>query len=68
MPRCSPFTTPMSTESSQQGGAGPAPALRPQEVAEPGWHGTDAMWPWRDRTINSWFGTLRNGYRLAALD
>ena len=39
---------------------------RPQVGAEFGWNGADTMWPWRDRTINSWFGTLRNGYRYAA--
>lgn len=40
---------------------------RPQQGAEQGWNGSDTMWPWRDRTINSWFGTLRNGYRYASL-
>lgn len=40
---------------------------RPQAGAEEGWNGPDTMWPWRDRTINSWFGTLRNGYRYASL-
>ncbi len=40
---------------------------RPQSGAEQGWNGGDTMWPWRDRPINSWFGTLRNGYRYASL-
>ncbi len=35
---------------------------RPKAGAEQGFDGTDSMWPWRDRTINSWFGTIRNGY------
>jgi tyrosinase len=35
---------------------------RPQKGAEKGWNGTDTMWPWKDRNINSWFGTARNGY------
>lgn len=41
---------------------------RPQKGAEQGWNGTDTMWPWRDRTINSWFGTIRNGYMYASLN
>lgn len=40
---------------------------RPQAGAEQGWNGPDTMWPWRNRTINSWFGTVRNGYRYASL-
>lgn len=40
---------------------------RPVRGAEQGWNATDTMWPWHDRTINSWFGTLRNGYRYASL-
>lgn len=40
---------------------------RPQAGAEDGWNGPDTMWPWHDRTINSWFGTLRNGYRYESL-
>jgi len=40
---------------------------RPQQGADDGFNGTDTMWPWFDRSINSWFGTLRNGYRYAKL-
>jgi tyrosinase len=40
---------------------------RPRTGAEFGWNAADTMWPWRDRTINSWFGTVRNGYRYAEL-
>jgi tyrosinase len=29
--------------------------------------GNGSMWPWYDRTINSWFGTERNGFRYASL-
>lgn len=40
---------------------------RPRTGAAYGWNATDTMWPWYDRTINSWFGTERNGYRYASL-
>jgi tyrosinase len=40
---------------------------QPQRRAPEGYIGTDTMWPWYDRTINSWFGTHRNGYRYASL-
>ncbi len=40
---------------------------RPLDGAPFGWNATDTMWPWHDRTINSWFGTVRNGYRYEAL-
>lgn len=40
---------------------------RPRSGAPEGWNAADTMWPWHDRTINSWFGTLRNGYRYARL-
>ena len=46
----------------QQGGH-----YRPRAGAAYGWNPTDTMWPWFDRTINSWFGTERNGYRYASL-
>ena len=36
---------------------------RPQTGAELGYDGEDTMWPWYDRSINSWSSTLRNGYR-----
>lgn len=39
----------------------------PQVGAPDGFNGTDTMWPWHDRTINSWFGTERNGFRYASL-
>lgn len=38
----------------------------PESGAQVGWNATDTMWPWYDRTINSWFGTERNGYTYAA--
>lgn len=40
---------------------------RPQRGAPDGFDGNDTMWPWYDRTINSWFGTERNGFRYASL-
>ncbi|MGI9197264.1 MAG: tyrosinase family protein [Candidatus Nanopelagicales bacterium] len=40
---------------------------KPQSGADYGWNAPDTMWPWYDRTINSWFGTERNGYRYASL-
>ena len=40
---------------------------KPRDGAPYGWNATDTMWPWFDRTINSWFGTERNGYRYASL-
>ena len=40
---------------------------KPGSGAPYGWNATDTMWPWFDRTINSWFGTERNGYRYASL-
>ncbi|MFM8774553.1 MAG: tyrosinase family protein [Actinomycetota bacterium] len=40
---------------------------KPSSGAPYGWKATDTMWPWFDRTINSWFGTERNGYRYASL-
>lgn len=40
---------------------------QPAAGAKQGWNANDTMWPWHDRTINSWFGTLRNGYRYASL-
>ena len=40
---------------------------QPQDGAKYGWNAPDTMWPWYDRTINSWFGTERNGYRYASL-
>lgn len=39
----------------------------PQEGAAVGWNGNDTMWPWHDRTINSWLNTFRNGYRYESL-
>jgi len=39
----------------------------PQRRAPEGFDGNDTMWPWFDRTINSWFGTERNGFRYASL-
>lgn len=39
----------------------------PKRGAEYGWNASDTMWPWFDRTINSWSSTVRNGYRYAAL-
>ena len=39
---------------------------KPRDSAPYGWNATDTMWPWYDRTINSWFGTERNGYRYAS--
>jgi len=39
----------------------------PKKGAAYGWNANDTMWPWFDRTINSWFGTERNGYRYASL-
>jgi len=39
----------------------------PGRGAPYGWNAPDTMWPWFDRTINSWFGTERNGYRYASL-
>ena len=39
----------------------------PTGGAPTGWNGSDTMWPWRDRTIDSWFGTVRNGYRYETL-
>ncbi len=40
---------------------------KPRSGAAEGFNGTDTMWPWFDRTINSWFGTERNGYRYNRL-
>jgi tyrosinase len=40
---------------------------QPQRGAPNGFNGNSTMWPWYDRTINSWFGTERNGYRYASL-
>ena len=40
---------------------------RPKAIGEQGFNGTDTMWPWRDRTINSWFGTIHNGYTYKRL-
>jgi len=40
---------------------------KPGRGAPYGWNAPDTMWPWFDRTINSWFGTERNGYRYASL-
>lgn len=40
---------------------------KPRGQAPYGWNAGDTMWPWYDRTINSWFGTERNGYRYASL-
>lgn len=40
---------------------------RPQAGAQTGWNGDDTMWPWHDRTINSWLSTARNGYVYASL-
>jgi len=40
---------------------------KPKGGAPYGWNASDTMWPWFDRTINSWFGTERNGYRYASL-
>jgi tyrosinase len=40
---------------------------QPRKGAPYGWNSNDTMWPWFDRTINSWFGTERNGYRYASL-
>jgi len=39
----------------------------PASGAAVGWNGSDTMWPWRDRTINSLLDTSRNGYRYEAL-
>ena len=40
---------------------------KPTSGAPYGYNSTDTMWPWFDRTINSWFGIERNGYRYAKL-
>lgn len=40
---------------------------RPQSGAPEGFNGNNTMWPWYNRTINSLFGTERNGYRYASL-
>ena len=48
----------------EQSGSG---HYQPQSGAKEGWNGDNTMWPWFDRTINSWFGTVRNGFRYAEL-
>jgi len=45
----------------------PTATYRPAANAKLGWNATDTMWPWKDRTIDSWFGTARNGYVYASL-
>jgi tyrosinase len=40
---------------------------QPQRGAPENFDGDGTMWPWYDRSINSWFGTVRNGYRYASL-
>ena len=40
---------------------------QPQRGAPENFDGNGTMWPWYDRTINSWFGTERNGFRYASL-
>ncbi len=39
----------------------------PQSGAKVGWNGSDTMWPWHDRTINSWLSTIENGYMYESL-
>lgn len=39
----------------------------PQSGAKVGWNGGDTMWPWHDRTINSWLSTTANGYMYESL-
>lgn len=41
--------------------------FQPLSGAPFGWNAKDTMWPWRDRTINSLFGTIRNGYEYQTL-